>query len=315
MADLSTKYLGLTLSNPIVVGSSGITNSVKEIKELEKNGAGAIVLKSLFEEQILREAEYKMKEAEESSLLYGRYSETLDYIDLHIKEKELTDYLGLIKNLKKEVLIPVIASINCVTAQEWTSFAKQIEQAGADALELNIFIMPFNIDQSCDESETIYYNIIEKIKKEVTIPVSVKISPYFSNLGKVIQNLSEKGADGIVLFNRFASPDIDINDMKVINAAKFSAPEEIINPLRWTAIMAKRVNCDLAASTGIHDGEAVIKLLLAGANITQVTTAIYKNGPEYIVEMKKTLEDWMDKNGFNYIDQFRGKLSQEKSED
>lgn len=314
MADLNTKYLGLTLSNPIVIGSSGLTNSVKEIRELEKNGAGAVVLKSLFEEQILREADYKMKKAEKDSMIYGRYSETLDYIDLHIKEKELSDYIHMIQGLKKEVLIPVIASINCVTPQEWTSFAKQIEDAGADALELNIFIMPFHVDQECNDTEKTYYQILDKVKKEVSIPVSVKISPYFSNLGKVIMNLEAHGANGIVLFNRFSSPDIDVEEMKVINAHKFSSPTDITNSLRWTAIMSNRLECDLAASTGIHDGKAVIKMLLAGAKVTQVTSAIYQHGPEYIVEMKKELENWMEEKGFNYIDQFRGRLSREESD-
>ncbi|MBN1340111.1 MAG: dihydroorotate dehydrogenase-like protein [Bacteroidales bacterium] len=314
MADLSTKYLGLTLGNPIVVGSCGITSSVKEIRELEKNGAGAVVLKSLFEEQILREAEYKLKMAEQDDMMYSRYSETLDYIDVHIKERELSDYISLIKNLKKEVLIPVIASVNCVTTQEWTLFARQIQAAGADALELNIFIMPFSLEHSPAETEATYYKILEKVKKEVSIPVAIKLSPYFVNLGQVIRSLDSKGADAVVLFNRFASPDIDIDAMKVVNAGKFRSPSEMNNTLRWIAIMAKRVGCGLAASTGIHDGDSVIKMLLAGATVTQVTSAIYKHGPGYILEMRNRLEDWMDKKGFNYIDQFRGRLSQEKSE-
>lgn len=314
MADLSTKYLGLTLSNPIVVGSCGLTSTVKDIKELEKNGAGAVVLKSLFEEQILREADYRMKMAEQDDMMYARYSETFDYIDVHIKEKELSDYLGLIKDLKKEVLIPIIASVNCVTSQEWPIFARQIEAAGADALELNIFIMPFSMEHDAVDTEATYYRILEKVKKEVKIPVAVKISPYFINLGQVIKNLAAKGADAVVLFNRFSSPDIDLDAMKVINANKFSSPNEMNNTLRWIAIMAKRVGCSLAASTGIHDGNSVIKMLLAGATVTQVTSAIYKHGPEYLLGMRNRLEDWMDEKGFNYIDQFRGRLSQEKSE-
>ena len=310
MADLSTKYLGLTLRNPIVVGSSGLTDSVDKIVELDKNGAGAVVLKSIFEEQIMLEAEHSLKKAQENSMMYADYSESLDYIDVHIKERELGDYIELIRNVKSKVQMPVIASINAITNLEWTSFAKQIEDAGADAIELNIFVMPFNLEKDCGDNEQIYYDILKKVKSIVNIPVAVKISPYFSNLGKVILGLKENGADSVVLFNRFSSPDIDINKISVTAANVLSSPNEMANSLRWIAIMANRAKLDLAASTGIHDGEAVIKQLLAGATITQVTTAIYKHGPEYIVEMLKFINDWMEDKGYNYVDQFRGKLSQ-----
>jgi dihydroorotate dehydrogenase (fumarate) len=314
MADLSTKYLGLTLKNPIVIGSSGLTNSVKDIVNLEQNGAGAVVLKSIFEEQIMLEADYRMKKAEEDGLLYTEYSETLDYIDVHIKEKELGSYLELIREVKKKTLIPVIASVNAISGLEWISFAKQIEEAGADALELNIFVMPFNFEKTSEDNEKTYYSVLKKVKALLKIPVSVKISPYFANLGSVILNLEKNGADGVVLFNRFSSPDIDINDMKITSADRLSSPIEMSNTLRWIAIMASRVKMSLAASTGIHSGEAVIKQLLAGATVTQVTSAIYKHGPEYISEIINVLSNWMDDKGFNYIDQFRGRLSQAESQ-
>lgn len=314
MADLSTKYLGLTLSNPIVIGSSGLTNSVKDIVNLEQNGAGAVVLKSIFEEQIMLEADYRMKKAEEDGLLYTEYSETLDYIDVHIKEKELGSYLELIREAKKKTLIPIIASINAISGLEWISFAKQIEEAGADALELNIFVMPFNFEKTSQDNEKTYYSVLKKVKALVSIPVSVKISPYFANLGSVVLNLEKDGADGVVLFNRFSSPDIDINKMKLTTADRLSTPQEMHNTLRWIAIMSSRVKMSLAASTGVHSGEAVIKQLLAGATVTQVTSAIYKHGPEYISNIINELTNWMEEKGFNYIDQFRGKLSQEKSQ-
>lgn len=314
MADLSTKYLGLTLRNPIVVGSSGLTNSVEEIVKLEQNGAGAVVIKSIFEEQIMLEAEHRMKKAEEDGLLYTEYSETLDYIDVHIREKELTSYLDMIRQAKQKVMIPVIASINAISSLEWVSFARQIEEAGADALELNIFVMPFNFEKSCQDNENTYYNVLKKIKALVNIPVSVKISPYFANLGSVILNLEKNGADGVVMFNRFSNPDIDIDQLKVTHADRLSTPQEMANTLRWVAIMAKRVKMSLAASTGIHDGEAVVKQLLAGATVAQVTSAIYRNGPEYIPTMINFVSEWMDKKGFNYVDQFRGKLSQSETQ-
>ncbi|MCD6202681.1 MAG: dihydroorotate dehydrogenase-like protein [Bacteroidales bacterium] len=314
MAELQIKYLGLNLRNPIVIGSSGLTSSVDSVKNLEENGAGAVVLKSLFEEQILLEAEQNLREAAQDNMIYDAYSETLDYIDMHIKEQALGNYLDLIRILKSRVMIPVIASVNCVTSQEWTAFARKIEEAGADALELNIFVMPFNFDKSCGENEQIYYDILQEVKKQVRIPVSVKISPYFSNLGQIIRNLSEKGADGIVLFNRFAGPDIDVEKMKITVANRFSSPTDLTNTLRWVAVSARRVSCDLAASTGVHDGDAVIKMLLAGATVTEVTSAIYQHGPEFIPTMLNRLSLWMEKKGFNYIDQFRGKLSQASSE-
>ncbi len=314
MADLSTKYLGLTIRNPIVVGSSGLTNSVEDIVKLEQNGAGAIVLKSIFEEQIMLEAEWRMKKAEEDGLLYTEYSETLDYIDIHIKEKELGSYLDLIREAKKRVMIPIIASVNAISSLEWVSFAQQIEQAGADALELNAFVMPFGFEKTCTDNEQTYFNIVKKVKSLVNIPVSMKISPYFSNLGNVILKLEENGADGVVMFNRFASPDIDIDKLKVTSADVLSTPPEMSNTLRWVAIMANRVKMDLAASTGVHDGEAVIKQILAGAKVTQVTSAIYKHGPEYISTIINFLSDWMDDKGFHSVNQFRGKLSQAASD-
>lgn len=314
MADLSTKYLGLNLRNPIVVGSSGMTNSVKDLIEMENNGAGAVVLKSIFEEQILLEAEHKLKKAQEDSMMYADHSETFDYIDVHIKEKELSGYLEMIMEAKRKMQIPIIASVNAISATEWADFARQIEQAGADALELNIFVMPFNFDKNASENEQVYYNILKKVKSLVKIPVSVKISPYFANLGSVILNLEKNGADGVVLFNRFSSPDIDIQKLKVTSAEVLSTPHEMANSLRWIAIMSKRVNMSLAASTGIHDGEAVIKQLLAGATVTQVTSALYKHGAGYLSTMTNYLTDWMEDRGFNYVGQFRGKLSQAASE-
>ncbi len=314
MADLTTKYLGLTLRSPIIIGSSGLTDSVEKIKELEKNGAGAVVLKSLFEEEIMMEIEDKIKRADEDKFMYSKYSESFDYIDMHVKGNRLDEYTTLIKEAKKEVLIPVIASVNCISSHEWTSFAKQIENAGADALELNIFVLPADINADAEQYQKVYFEIIEKIKKQISIPVAIKISPYFSNLGHVVNKLSKTGIEGIVMFNRFYSPDFDIDNLKMLSANMLSNPAEQHNTLRWIAIMSGNVDCDIAASTGIHDGEAVVKQILAGANAVQVVSAIYKHGPDYIVEMLKNVEDWMDKKGYNYIDQFKGKMSQTESE-
>jgi dihydroorotate dehydrogenase (fumarate) len=309
MVDLSTQYLGLKLKNPVIAGSSGLTNSVKSIQEFEESGAGAVVLKSIFEEEIAFEYEDILKEASEEGLNLDQF----DYYDFHIKGEKLDKYTTLIEESKKSVSIPVIASINCVYSHEWTSFAKQLQTAGADALELNMFFLPSEFDRTSEEKEKAYFQIIEKVQKEVSIPIALKISYYFSNLGPMIQQLSETGIAGLVLFNRFYSPDFDLDKMEVVSSNVFSAPTDLPTSLRWIAIMAERVSCDLAASTGVHDGTALIKQILAGANAVQIASTLYKNGKGRIAEMLKTLEDWMGQKNFNKLDDFRGKMSQAKS--
>ena len=309
MVDLSTQYLGMTLKNPVIAGSSGLTNSVKSIQELEKNGAAAVVLKSIFEEEIAFEYDDILKEASEEGVNLDQF----DYYDFHIKGEKLDRYTTLIEESKKAVSIPVIASINCVYSHEWTSFARQLQTAGADALELNMFFLPTEFGRTSEEKEKAYFQIIEKIQKEVTIPIALKISYYFSNLGPMIQKLSETGIAGLVLFNRFYSPDFDIDKMEVVSSNVFSFPSDLSISLRWIAIMAERVKCDLAASTGVHDGVALIKQLLAGADAVQVASTLYKNGKSRIAQMLKTLETWMGEKGYGRLADFRGLMSQAKS--
>jgi dihydroorotate dehydrogenase (fumarate) len=309
MVDLSTQYLGMKLKNPVIAGSSGLTNSVKSIQEFEESGAGAVVLKSIFEEEIAYEYEDILKEASAEGINLDQF----DYYDFHIKGEKLDKYTTLIEESKKNVSIPVIASINCVYSHEWTSFAKQLQTAGADALELNMFFLPSEFDRTTEEKEKAYFQIIEKVQKEVTIPIALKISYYFSNLGPMIQKLSETGIAGLVLFNRFYSPDFDIDKMEVVSSNVFSSPSDLPISLRWIAIMAERVSCDLAASTGVHDGTALIKQILAGADAVQVASTLYKNGKGQIAEMLKTLEAWMEQKNYSSLSDFRGKMSQAKS--
>lgn len=309
MVDLTTKYLGLTLKNPIIVGSSGLTDSPDKIKKLEENGAGAVVLKSIFEEEIT--LEYEKIVAEEASNRYK--DEFLDYLDYRIKDENINKYVELIANAKKAVDIPIIASVNCSSKHEWTNFAKALEDAGADALEVNLFFLPSNFSRTAAEVENLYVEIIEKLKEKVKIPIVLKISYYFTTLALTMQNLSTSGISGLVLFNRFYSPDIDIDKMEVTATNVLSQPDELPMSLRWISIMANRVKCDLAASTGIHDGEAVVKQLLAGANVVQVVSAIYNHGPEKIQNMLKDVKKWMINHDFKTIDEFRGKLSQVNS--
>lgn len=309
MVDLKTNYLGLSLKNPIIVGSSGLTDSPDKIKKLEENGAAAVILKSIFEEEIT--LEYEKIVAEESSKRYK--DEFLDYLDYKIKEENITKYVEMIIAAKKAVDIPVIASVNCSSKHEWTNFAKEIEAAGADALEVNLFVLPSNLEKTPEENEKLYFDIIKNLKEKIKIPVSLKISYYFSNLALMIKKLSESGIEGLVLFNRFYSPDFDIDNMSLTSSNVLSQPEEIAISLRWMAIMSSRVKCDLAASTGVHDGEGVIKQLLAGANAVQVVSTVYNNGPEKIQNILKDMKKWMIAQNFSTIDEFRGKMSQSAS--
>lgn len=312
MADLSVEYLGLKLRNPIIVGSSGLTDKIETIRNLEQNGAAAIVLKSLFEEEIILEKQARLSQMHSGGDLYP---ESLDFYQYEDAPKESTaSYLETIQNVKKQVSIPVMASINCMTPNQWTWFPKEIESAGADALELNLFILPSDMKRSIEESEKVYFDIISEVVDKIEIPVALKIPYYFSNLASMIQNLSETPIAGLVLFNRFYSPDIDIDNFEITSGSVLSSPGDLSLSLRWIAIMAERVVCDLAASTGVHDGSAVIKQLLVGANAVQVVSAIYKHGGERIAEMLHELSTWMDDKGFSSIADFRGKLSQAKSD-
>ncbi len=313
MIDLRTDYMGLKLKNPIIAASSGLTGTLDGIVSMEKNGAAAVVIKSIFEEEILLEVNQQVKEAEENPMIYSELSETLDYIDLHIREDNLGKFLDLIRDAKKAVSIPVIGSINCVSGEDWIHFTKKMEEAGADALELNIFLNPADFKNK--EFEKAYFRIIEKVLATVKIPVAIKISKYFTRMGLTVKALSETGLAGIVMFNRFYTPDIDIESMSLAPTKMLSTQEEQHETLRWMAIMSGRVSCDLAASTGIHSGEDVIKMLLAGAKVTQIASTLYKNGPEVIGRILHKIEHWMSGKGFDSIEQFRGKVSREYGED
>jgi len=306
MIDLSTDYLGIKLKNPLIVGSCGLTNSVGKLKELEENGAGAVVLKSIFEEEIYLEFRKEMDE------ILGEMEnnlEFLDYFDYQLKDEKLHQYLKLVNDAKKKLSIPVIASINCVTAQNWIYYARKIQEAGADAIELNIFMLPTDLRISGADYEKRYFSIIEKVTKEVSIPVSVKISHYFSNLAGIIQRFSQTGVSGLVLFNRFYQPDIDISREEIVHSNVYSNPSDYLLPLRWIAIMSNRVNCDLIASTGIHEPATVIKMLLAGASAIQMVSGIYKYGPDLLGDSLEYISHWMKSKGYQSISDFKGKLN------
>ena len=313
MADLHTNYLGLELKNPIIVGSCGLTSKLEDIVKFEQAGAAAIVLKSIFEEEILNEAAQEAADAKSSKLIYSQASETLDYIDIHTKEKRLSSYLKLIKDAKKETLIPIIASINCVSDTEWIDYAAKIEEAGADAIELNISLNP--MDAKAQDKEKTFLRIIQKVLQTVSIPVSVKLSDRFSNLSHTLTEIASSGIAGLVLFNRFFYPDIDIYNFSLKSGRMHSCESEYLKPLRWIALMSDQIDCSLAASTGIHDGNTAIKQILAGADAVQIVSAFYLHGKDYITQILADIEKWMVDKGIFSIDQFKGFASYKNTSD
>ena len=305
MTNLETKYMGLKLKNPIVVASSGLTNSIQRIRDLEVAGAGAVVLKSIFEEQINNEVNHLINRDPQNL-----YPDDEDFIWNYTRNNSITRHLNLLSEAKKETEIPIIASLNCITATEWTVFAKDFENAGADALEINLFMVPTDRLKSSEEIEQMYLKIVSELKKQVKIPISVKIGFYFTNLVSMADKLKANGASSVVLFNRFYEPDINIEKMKIISSEVFSTPSDMHRSLRWIGLISSQLpNIEIAASTGIHDGEAVIKLLLAGAQVTQVCSSIYINGSQVIAGMLSDLTAFMQNNDFNTIEDFRGRLS------
>jgi dihydroorotate dehydrogenase (fumarate) len=309
MANLQTKYMGLELKSPLIAASSGLTDNFQNIKRFQDFGVGAIILKSLFEEEIRIEKKAQLSQMSSSAFLYPETLEFYDYLDG--SENESTQrYLDLIYKAKRELTIPVIPSINCVTSEQWTHFPKQLQEAGADAIELNVFILPSDFKRTRLENEKTYFDIITEVKKQVSIPISLKVSYYFSDLAIMLKKFSDAGIDALVLFNRFYSPDIDIDAMEVTNGSVLSNQGDFVNSLRWIAILYNHIKCDLAASTGVHDGKTMIKMLLAGATVVQTASAFYKNGMDYASTMLNELNEWMDSKGFKTIEEFRGMMSQ-----
>jgi len=302
MIDLSTNFAGLSLKSPIIVSSSGLTSSVERIKKMAAAGAGAIVMKSLFEEQINFEI---------SNISEGQdYPEAGDYIRTYARENSLGQYLTAIREAKDAVDIPVIASINCVSASEWIDFAAKIEDAGADALELNIYFLPINKETDPREYEKTYLNLVSEVKKKSALPLIIKLGNGFSNITWMVNQLYQRGAAAVVLFNRFYAPDINTDDLSFGSAEVLSTPAELRSSLRWIGIVSSQVDqLDLAASTGVHSGLAVIKQILAGAKAVQICSVLYRNGLDYIRDMTTEMLKWMEKNQYESLDAFRGKMN------
>jgi dihydroorotate dehydrogenase (fumarate) len=300
--------MGLALENPLVVASSSLGKSADGVRRCAEAGAGAVVLKSLFEEQIWAEIE---QEGQYTGALW--HTEAVEYVERMGIALGPTQYLKLIEEAKRAVRLPVIASLNCTSSDVWVEYAQRIASAGADAIELNIAVMPSDPKRRGEEIEEIYYRVVERVRESARVPVAVKIGPHFTSVANVARQLYLRGAAALVLFNRFYQLDIDIDTVALAPGYRFSSPQEMSGPLRWVSLLAGRVEIDLAASTGVHDGPGAVKQLLAGATVVQLCSTLYLNGLARIEEIVRFIDEWMNKHGFESIASFRGLLSQEKS--
>ncbi len=304
---LQTTYMGLQLESPIVVSACTLSEQTDNIVQMEDNGAGAVVLFSLFEEQIKRE-EAKLKTVYSETT--NAFAEASDFFpDMSHFNVGVDAYLENIRRARERVKIPVIASLNGITNEGWIDYSRLMEQAGADGIEINIFFIPGDFHMSSSEVEHRYLNIIEAIKQSINIPVAVKLNPYFSNMGNMAARMQSSGADALVLFNRFYQPDFDINELAVKTDLHFSESNEIRLPLLWISLLSGKLKLSLAATTGVQSATEVVKYLLAGADVAMTASALYKKGIPYLKTMNKELLEWMAKTGFHSIDAFKGYMN------
>lgn len=305
MADVATKYLGLELPSPLVLASSSISNRVEALEAAEGHGAGAVVLRSLFEEQLegVQTALDEELERGQDTNPEGRTYFPPQRVGPH-------EYLSLVERAKKALRIPVIASLNCAAPGSWCEYARDIERAGADALELNIYTVGADPAVTGAMIERSHLEIVESVRAAVKLPIAVKLSPYYTSVANMAARMEAAGAQGLVLFNRFLQPDISLEKLAPLVGMNLSLPSETLVPLRWVALLHGRVKVDLAASTGIHDAQGAAKHLLAGATVVQLASTLVKNGVNHFGRIRAELEGWMDKRGYSTLDDLRGTLSQ-----
>ncbi len=310
MADLSTEFMGLRLPSPLVLASSALSNRIENLEAAEGHGAGAVVLRSLFEEQI-EAAGTRLDEA------LARQSESNPEARTYFPPQRVGphEYLALVQKARAALRIPVIASLNCCAPGSWTGYAREIEGAGAHALEVNLYSVEADPAISGDEIEKRYVEIVAGIHAAVKIPIAVKLSPYFTSLPHVANQLVAAGARGIVLFNRFLQPDISLERLAPHSVMNLSSPAEALLPLRWIGLLHGRVKADLAASTGVHDAAGALKQLLAGARVVQIASALVRNGVPYLGTVAAGIEEWMDRRGHSTLAEFQGTLSQREVAD
>jgi dihydroorotate dehydrogenase (fumarate) len=310
MADLTTDYLGLSLPSPLVVASSALSNRIENLEAAEGHGAGAVVLRSLFEEQL----EAQNTELEEAAERHANASpEARTYFPPQRVGPH--DYLALIEKAKKALDIPVIASLNCCAPGSWTGYAKEIASAGADALEVNLYAVEADPEVSGAEVERRYLEIVRGIRAAVKIPIAVKLSPYFTSLAHLAVQLEKAGVQGLVLFNRFLQPDISMEKLAPTSVMTLSSPAEALLPLRWMGLLHGRTKAHLAASTGVYDAQGTLKQILAGAQVVQMASALVKNGVPHLGKVLQGVEEWMDRRGHSTLAEVRGTLSQKEISD
>jgi len=308
--NLETSYLGMTLASPLVASASPLGRSLESLRRLEEAGAAAVVLPSLFEEQIEHE-EYAVHEA----LEYGTesFAEAPGGYLPELAEGYNTGpgrYLDLVRTAREELKIPVIASLNGATKGGWTDYSARIEEAGASALELNVYFIAADPDETGGEVERRYLELMTAVRESIDIPLAVKIGPYFSSVANMARRLVDAGADGLVLFNRFYQPDIDLEELDVTPNVQLSSSFELRLPLRWIAILRGRVKASLAATTGVHTGEDALKLLMAGADVTMMASALLENGPGHIGLVSDQMERWLEVHEYESVEQAKGSMSQ-----
>lgn len=311
--DLTTSYLGLKLKNPLVPSASPLSRNLDTCRELEDAGASAIVMYSLFEEQILAE------EQQLDHLMHFQdvgHGEADSYLPVdHAYRTCQDEYLEQLQALKQALNIPVIASLNGISEGGWVEHAAELQEAGADALELNIYYVAASMKESALDVENRYINILQNLKSQIDLPVTVKLSPHFSSLGHFVKRLEQAGANGIALFNRFYQPDLDLDTLDVKPLLHLSNPYEALLRMHWVALLHGRVNLSLAATGGIHHAEQVIKLLLAGADVTHLCSTLLKHGPHHLKKIRKNMKHWMDKNEYESVEQLKGSVSQQHAAD
>lgn len=311
MERLATTYLGLELKNPIIVGSSPLTSSVDKLKKCEDAGAGAVVVKSIFEEQIDHDAAKMISETEG----FVVHADGQDFLEEVSRNYYIDSYLSLVEKATEALDIPVIASVNCRTRGSWLDYVGRFSEAGADALELNYYILPSDMKRSTQEIEDEYFSVVKSAMDRAKLPLSVKMGSHFTSLANVVKRFDAMGVDGLVLFNRFYQPDIDIEKLTTKSSVVLSSPNDYTQSLQWTALLSAYLNCDICASTGIHSGETLVKMLLSGAKAVQVCSALMKGGHKVIDQMLGDLTAWMDRQGAETFVDFRGKMAHKRMDD
>lgn len=307
MTDLTTTYMGISLKNPMMVAACSISNMVDRVKRAEEVGAGGLVIRSLFEEQIQYE---QQKFEEELAVGSYNYAEAMSYFP-SIEHGQANEHLMWVEKTRMAVQMPLFASLNAFSPGSWVEYAKQLESTGVDGLELNVYAVPTDLERSGSDIEKELYEIVEGVKSAVGIPVAVKLSQFYTSAVHVAGQLDKLGADALVLFNRFLQPTINPMTEELENEMAFSHPYEMRIPLRWIALLYGRIQADLAITSGVHTGQDAVAAMLAGATVVQVASTLYENGLPYLSTMLRDIEAWMDEKGYETLDDFRGKVSQQ----